>query len=94
MTVGELRAALADLQNRASGRLAEMQLQAQEAMAQWQIPALLPVLPSREELTEKAAAMFVRTPSLDAIAARAHDLLVEAMHARLVAAEAAPARHA
>ncbi len=85
MTLAELREALAQLQHRAGDRLAQMQLQAQEAMAHWHMP----VLPSREELTEKAAAMFVRTPSLDAIAARAHDMLVEAMHARLVAPESA-----
>jgi stearoyl-CoA desaturase (delta-9 desaturase) len=90
MTLADLREALAHLQHRASDRLAQMQLQAQEAMAQWHMP----VLPSREELTEKAAAMFVRTPSLDAIAARAHDLLIEAMHARLVASEPGPASRA
>lgn len=80
MTLADLREALAELQQRAGDRLAEMQQQAQDAVAQWH----LPVLPSREELSEKAAAMFVRTPSLDAIAARAHELLIEAMHARLV----------
>ncbi len=80
MTLPELREALAALQMRAGERLHAMQTQAHEAMAAWH----LPVLPSREELAEKAAAMFVKTPSLDAIAARAHDLLVEAMHARLV----------
>jgi stearoyl-CoA desaturase (delta-9 desaturase) len=87
MTVADLRAALADLQHRAGDRLAEMQQQAHDALAQLHMPTLpaLPVLPSREELTETAAAMFARTPSLDAIVARAHDLLTEAMHARLVA---------
>jgi len=81
MTTAELRAALAELSSRASDRLAQMQQQAQDAYANWHMP----VLPSREELSEKAAAMFVKTPSLDAIAARAHELLVEAMHARLIA---------
>ncbi len=80
MTLSDLRSALADLQHRAGDRLVEMQQQAHEALAQLH----LPVLPTREELAEKAAAMFVKTPSLDAIAARAHDLLTEAMHARLV----------
>jgi stearoyl-CoA desaturase (delta-9 desaturase) len=81
LTTAELRAALAELQNRASDRLAAMQQQAQDAVSGWH----LPVPPSREELSEKAAAMFVRTPSLDVIAARAHDLLIDAMHARLTA---------
>lgn len=86
MTPPELREALAafqarasDMHSRASERLHAMQLQAHEAIAHWQVPAL----PSREELAEKAAAMFVKTPSLDAIAARAHELLLEAIHARL-----------
>lgn len=81
MTLAELKAALADMQHRAGDKLAAMQQQAHDAVAQWH-------LPSREELSEKAAAMFVRTPSLDAIAARAHELLLEAMHARLVAVPA------
>lgn len=92
MTVADLRAALADLQHRAGGRIAEMQQQAQDAFAQLHLP-VLPVLPSREELTETAAAMFARTPSLDAIVTRAHDLLTEAMHARLVAQPAAGPSH-
>lgn len=85
LTAAELREALAELQARAGDRLAAMQQQAQNALTGWH----LPVLPSREELSEMAAAMFVRTPSLDAIAARAHDLLVEALHARLTALPAA-----
>jgi stearoyl-CoA desaturase (Delta-9 desaturase) len=81
MTLADLRGALADLQHRAGDRFAEMQQQAHDAWAHLS-------LPSREELQERAAAMFVKTPSLDAIAARAHDLLIEAMHARLVTASA------
>jgi len=95
LTLAELRAALADLQERAGDRFAEIQNQAAEAWAQWDASSWqLPVLPSREQLNAKAAAMFVKTPSLDAIANRAHELLVEAMHARLVAlpVEAAPRR--
>ena len=95
LTLAELRAALADLQERAGDRFAEIQYQAAEAWAQWDASSWqLPVLPSREQLNAKAAAMFVKTPSLDAIANRAHELLVEAMHARLVAlpAEAAAPR--
>ncbi len=95
MTLAELRTALGELQDRAGERLAEFQQQAHDAWTQWDATGWqLPVLPSREQLSEKAAAMFVKTPSLDAIAARAHDLLIEAMHARLVAlpAEAGPRR--
>ncbi len=95
LTLAELRAALADLQERAGDRFAEIQSQAAEAWAQWDASSWqLPVLPSREQLNAKAAAMFVKTPSLDAIANRAHELLVEAMHARLVAlpVETAPRR--
>jgi stearoyl-CoA desaturase (delta-9 desaturase) len=82
LTLPELREALADMQVRAGERLQAMQAQAQEAMAHWQMPTL----PTREELAEKAAAMFVKTPSLDAIAARAHELLIETIHARLIGA--------
>ncbi len=81
LTLAEFRSVLADLQHRAGDRLTQIQHQAQEAMTHWHMP----VLPSREELAEKASAMFVKTPSLDAIAARAHEMLIEAMHARLVA---------
>ena len=76
---GAATAGDAALQARASEQLHAMQAQAQDAIAQWHMPTL----PSREELAEKAAAMFVKTPSLDAIAARAHDLLIETIHARL-----------
>ena len=50
----------------------------------------LPVIPSVEELHRRAASMFVRTPSLDDIAARARQMLIEAVCARL--AESAPSR--
>ncbi len=82
LTLPEFREALAAMQARAGERLHAVQAQAQDAIAHWHMPAL----PSREELTEKAAAMFVKTPSLDAIAARAHDLLIETVHARLTGA--------
>lgn len=83
MTIAEFKAALAELQHRTGDRLSQMQQQAHDAVSHWH----LPVLPSREELSARAAAMFVKTPSLDAIVARAHDLLTEAMHARLVAGD-------
>lgn len=82
LTLPEFREALAAMQARAGERLQAVQVQAQDAIAHWHMP----VLPSREELAEKAAAMFVKTPSLDAIAARAHELLIEAVHARLTGA--------
>ncbi|KPF72060.1 delta 9 acyl-lipid fatty acid desaturase [Bosea sp. AAP35] len=91
LTLAELKAALIALQDRAGDRFAGIQHQAQEAWAQWDATSWhLPVPPSREQLREKAAAMFVKTPSLDAITARAHELLVEAMHARLVAQPVEP----
>lgn len=85
LTLPEFREALAAMQLRAGERLQAVQVQAQDAIAHWHMP----VLPSREELAEKAAAMFVKTPSLDAIAARAHELLIETIHARLTGAAAA-----
>ncbi len=88
ITLPDLKATLAEMQHRAGDRFAAMQQHAHEAVAHWHLPEL----PSREELSEKAAAMFVRTPSLDAIAARAHDMLIEALHARLVATPAGEAR--
>ena len=84
LTLPEFREALAAMQARAGERLHAVQAQAQDAIAQWHMP-------SREELAEKAAAMFVKTPSLDAIAARAHDLLIETVHARLTGTAAAKA---
>lgn len=84
LTLAEFKDALAQVQQRAGDRFSQMQQQAHDAFPNWHLPHL----PSREQLSEAAAAMFVRTPSLDAIAARAHDMLVEALHSRLVAPQA------
>jgi stearoyl-CoA desaturase (delta-9 desaturase) len=46
----------------------------------------LPQMPSREELTAKAKAMFARTKSLDEIADRAYELLLASVGTRLAAA--------
>jgi len=46
----------------------------------------LPQMPSREELTAKAKAMFARTKSLDEIADRAYELLLASVGSRLAAA--------
>jgi stearoyl-CoA desaturase (delta-9 desaturase) len=45
----------------------------------------LPHLPSREELLAEAKARFARTPSLDDIVDRAHDMLLAAVGTRLAA---------
>ncbi|MGH6864821.1 MAG: acyl-CoA desaturase [Methyloceanibacter sp.] len=46
----------------------------------------LPHMPSRDELNAKAKAMFARTPSLEEIVDRAHELLVASVSRRLAAA--------
>jgi stearoyl-CoA desaturase (delta-9 desaturase) len=46
----------------------------------------LPHMPSREELTAKAKAMFARTKSLDEIADRAYELLLASVGSRLASA--------
>ena len=43
----------------------------------------LPHVPTRDELRERASAMFARTPSLDDIVERAHAALLDAVGARL-----------
>jgi stearoyl-CoA desaturase (delta-9 desaturase) len=44
----------------------------------------LPQLPSRDDLMAEAKAMFARTPSLDEIVDRAHDLILESVRLRLI----------
>jgi len=46
----------------------------------------LPHLPTRGELLAQAMAMFVRTRSIDEIVDRAHELVLDAIGARLRAA--------
>jgi stearoyl-CoA desaturase (delta-9 desaturase) len=60
-------------------RLAAAQHQAVEVLANTHLPHL----PSRAEIGEKARAMFARTPSVDDIVDRAHQLLLDAVSARL-----------
>ena len=52
-----------------------------------EILRILPVphIPSREEFLHEAKAMFARTPSLDEIVDRAHELLLAAVGTRLAA---------
>jgi stearoyl-CoA desaturase (delta-9 desaturase) len=45
----------------------------------------LPQLPTRHEIVSRAAAMFVETPSMDAIVSRAQTVILEAIFARLSA---------
>ncbi len=45
----------------------------------------LPQLPSRDDLMAEAKAMFARTPSLDEIVDRAHELILESVRLRLIA---------
>ncbi len=60
-------------------RLAAAQHQAVEVLANTHLPHL----PTRTEIGEKARAMFARTPSVDDIVDRAHQLLLDAVSARL-----------
>jgi stearoyl-CoA desaturase (Delta-9 desaturase) len=45
----------------------------------------LPQLPSRDDLMAEAKAMFARTPSVDEIVDRAHELVLESVRLRLIA---------
>jgi stearoyl-CoA desaturase (delta-9 desaturase) len=60
-------------------KLAAAQHQAAEILA----GAHLPHLPTRAEILEKARTMFARTPSVDDIVDRAHELLLDAVGTRL-----------
>jgi stearoyl-CoA desaturase (delta-9 desaturase) len=68
-----LRARLAGAQSRSSEILAAMHL---------------PQVPSRDAIVAHAKAMIAKTPSLDEIVDRAHDILLAAVSARLVQAGA------
>jgi stearoyl-CoA desaturase (delta-9 desaturase) len=60
-------------------RLAAAQTRAADVLA----VIHLPHVPTRDELRERASAMFARTPSLDDIVERAHAALLDAVGARL-----------
>jgi stearoyl-CoA desaturase (delta-9 desaturase) len=68
---------LADLRE----RLSAAQTRAADALAAVHVPHL----PTREEIRERANAMFARTRSMDDIVERAHGLLLAAVGARLSA---------
>jgi stearoyl-CoA desaturase (delta-9 desaturase) len=51
----------------------------------------LPHLPTREEVLARATTMFARTRSMDAIAERAYELMLDSIAARLCGTPAAPA---
>jgi stearoyl-CoA desaturase (delta-9 desaturase) len=69
LDLSALRDALAEAQDRAA------------AMLHFLTP---PPMPSREELRVMAQALFVRTPSLDEIVDRAHEMLQRSVGARLI----------
>jgi len=66
-------------------RLARAHDRTAEALATVHLPHV-PHMPSREELTAKAKAMFARTKSLEEIADRAYELLLASVGNRLAAA--------
>ena len=51
----------------------------------------LPQLPTREQFLAEAKAHFAKTPSLDDIVDRAHEILLNAVGARVMAPVGAPA---
>jgi stearoyl-CoA desaturase (delta-9 desaturase) len=63
--------------------LARAQHRASDALA----TIHLPQMPSRDEILAGARVMFAKTPSLDEIVDRAHDRLLAAVGARLLAEE-------
>jgi stearoyl-CoA desaturase (delta-9 desaturase) len=67
-----LQASLARAQNRSSEILAAMHL---------------PQIPSRDAIVARAKAMLAKTPSLDEIVDRAHEILLAAVSARLAEVE-------
>ncbi|MDE1149497.1 MAG: acyl-CoA desaturase [Azospirillaceae bacterium] len=89
---------LADVKAELQHKLENARAQAEAMLASLHMPDLhmpslpdlhmpslpsMPTLPTRDELRERAAAMFVRTPSMDDIVDRARQLLIEAVCARL-----------
>lgn len=62
-------------------RLADAQHRSAEALAAMHLPQM----PSREEILARARAVLAKTPCLDEIVDRAHDMLLAAVGARLAA---------
>ncbi|MEA1650081.1 acyl-CoA desaturase [Nitrospirillum sp. BR 11164] len=71
----------------ASLHMPELHMPAMPSLPELHMPSM-PTLPTREELKERAAAMFVRTTSMDDIVDRARQLLIEAVCARLATSAA------
>ena len=67
-TVRSSELAMLEAQHRTADRLAAMQL---------------PHLPTRDELVARARVLFAKTPSLDEIIDKAHELLLASVSARL-----------
>lgn len=81
---------LAEFKHNAGDRLAGARHQAEDALTHMReqmhdavAHVHWPTLPSREELRARAEAMLPTTPSLDAIAERAHELLMERVAERM-----------
>jgi stearoyl-CoA desaturase (delta-9 desaturase) len=78
---------LGDLKARIHEAQAALSAQAAERFANVHMPAVhwpqLPAMPSLDDMRRKASEMFVATPSLDQIATRAHQLVIEAVWGRL-----------
>ncbi|MGL4239835.1 MAG: fatty acid desaturase [Beijerinckiaceae bacterium] len=82
---------LGDLRSRIREAQAALTASASERFANVHVPEVhwpsLPAMPSVEDMRRKAQEMFVATPSLDQIAARAHQMVTEAVWGRLGAAD-------
>jgi stearoyl-CoA desaturase (Delta-9 desaturase) len=78
---------LDDLRNRIHEAQEAFAAQAAERFANMHMPQVhwphLPEMPSLEDMRRRAAEMFVATPALDQVAARAHQLVMEAVWGRL-----------
>jgi stearoyl-CoA desaturase (delta-9 desaturase) len=83
---------LGDIRHRVQEAQAALAAQAVERLANVHMPHVnwphLPAMPSVEDMRRKAAEIFVATPSMDQIAARAHQLVTEAVWGRLGAVRA------
>jgi stearoyl-CoA desaturase (delta-9 desaturase) len=64
--------------------LSERMKQARSQAASVLADVHLPQIPTLEELTERARQMFAHTPSLDEVVARAHEILLASVSARLL----------
>jgi stearoyl-CoA desaturase (Delta-9 desaturase) len=78
---------MGDLRQRIEAAREAFAAQASERFANMHMPAVgwpeLPAMPTLDDMRRKAAEMFVATPSLDQVAARAHQMVTEAVWGRL-----------